>query len=294
MDGDLESIALLGTQLCEALITSNNGAALASGLGGFASLQSTAHPFRLSDQRMTFRFNPAVSVHILNTTGRAGPNTGLAVSDPKGILSLRVETNGGYDTRVICALDGMASPKTLKNPAPNVAPNGLSDNVIPLAAIRSARSTWLQGDSGSHLNDLCADRGTMRSATLPHVGRHKAWRVINEVLPSFLTYLLHHIIGFAPLVAGCGFVFGSVLKQGTAQKMESVYWITNGPQNFAVDMEQVECAWITKCGPALHLELYDLAGHAIAALVPDRNEDLKRWNTLLASLPEMRAGLHTP
>lgn len=292
LDSDLESLALLGTQWSDALITSNNGAALASGLGGFSSLQSTAHPFRLSDRRLTFRFNPATSVHVLNTTGRAGPRSGLAVADTTGSLSLRVETNGGYDTSVIGALqDAVTSPETAHPLAVNTVADAPPDNVIPLNAIRSARNNWSQADIGSHLNDLCTDGGIMRSATLPHVGRHKAWRVVNEVLPSFLSYLLQKKIGFAPLVVGCGYVFGNVFKTGAPQKLDNVYWIANGAQNFALDMEQLGSVWITKCGPASHLELYDRAGRAIAALVPDRNLDWKHWNTLLASLPEVRQGL---
>lgn len=289
VDGDLESVALLGTQLSEALITSNNGAALTSDLGGLAALQTTAHPFRLSDRRMTFRFDPAASVHVLNTSGRAGTKTNLAVSDTAGTVALKVETNGGYDTRVICVLDAIAPPT--ENPQRRVDARSSDDfapNIIQLTAIRSARRTWLQNDSGAHLNDLCTDGGVLRSATLPHVGKNKAWRIIAKVLPSFLTYLLQHKIGFAPLVTGSGFILGSVFKNGSPQQLDRMYWIANGPQNFALDITQVAAAWVTVCGPALHVELYDEDRRSIVTLVPDRNVNLKHWNNLLASLPEVR------
>ncbi|MCH2096131.1 MAG: hypothetical protein MK160_13595 [Rhodobacteraceae bacterium] len=289
LDGNLESIALLGTQLSEALISAHNGAAFASGLGGFASLQSTAHPFRLSSRRMTFQFHPLASVHVLNTAGRAGPKTGLAVSDMRGNLSLRLDTNGGYDTNVIRAMDCIPEPP--ENPRGfeyHSVPDELPLNVIPLNAVRSARHRWSQDSSASHLDAFCQDGGLSRAVTLPYIGQHKAWRVITEVLPSFLTYLLRHNIGFAPLVATRGFLFGNVLKKGTAHKVDSVFWIANGPQTFALLLDQVAAAWITICGPTMHLELYGMDGRAISALVPDRNEDWKRWNTLLASLPQVR------
>lgn len=287
LDGDLEVLALIGTQLDDALITTNNGAALLSGMGGLAPFQSSAAPFRMSSRRVTLRVRGNTAAHLVRTAGRAGDDAVVNLLEPDGAVSLRIEANSPYDRRILCSLEPGRKPVGPRNP---IAPQ---PNIVSLCAVRAARNTWAEADIGLHLNDLLGDGGARRCATLPHIGRNRVWPVQKQVILSFLTFLANKGISHARLVPGYGFLQGDVFRQGATQLIDQVLLVSGAKQNFALDLSQVHSAWVVRTEHAAQLELYSSTQQAIAILAPDPAGPLRYWNDLLASLPMAHGDLFT-
>lgn len=286
VEGDLETVALLGINLDNALITTNNNVALLSGMGGLAAYQDCTKPFRISQRRITLRFNASARVNLALTTGQAGANTVLNTLDPDGKVSLRIEVNDAHDKRVLCSLK-----RCSKTPAPP-QPERHPEDVISLGAVRSARDQWATSDSGVHLNDICIDQGRVRRRTLRHVGRHRAWRVDGNVIASFIEFLFDRGLHYVRFVPGDGFVQGDVCRGGTLQLLDRILLATSPSGRFALDMGHVRDCWVTRFGRVSHLELYSDDNRIAAVLAPDPQSDINHWNEMLASLPPPFAPIH--
>lgn len=286
LEGDLETLALLGTQLGDALITTRNGAALITGKGGYAPYQPTSAPLRLSRSRVNLRIAPDARIQLYCAREKAGVSS-LIVATSAGEILHRIVTRGGFDELVVSALDTCQNPSLSQTETPS----SQAANIISLAAIRSARATWQQCDTGEHLNDMMADRGVSRAQSLPHVGQRNAWQVVVETMPSFMTYLIDKRIGHARLVPGTGLIQGDLVRGGTASLAGAILLIESGVQRFALDLDQIAAAWVTRLGVLSQLELYDEMGQAIAVIAADPMSNFTEWNTLLASLPTVSFGL---
>lgn len=283
--GDLETLALVGTQLSDALITTNNGAALITARGGYAAYQPTSAPLRLSSNRINLRVAPNSPVQLCRT-GENGDRPSLIVSAADGVISHRVVTNGSYDRHVIAALD--AAPESqISERADTAKPNG----AISLAAVRSARERWDTNDSGRHLNDVIQDRGVTRLRTLPHVGRNRAWPVVAATIASFVTFLVDKQIGHGRFVPAAGLMQGDIARRGAATMADNILLVRGDDRHFALDVSQIGAAWITRFGRLSQLEIYGKSGAAVAVLAADPMSNFGDWNRLLASLPPIcRAG----
>ncbi len=279
LDGGLETLALIGTQLDNALISTNNGAALLTGMGGLAPYQNVNMPFRISQKRITLRIRSEAPVHLISTNGQKKCNDLLVVADASGELFLKIETNGGYDVQAI----GISANEQAA--AHLACSQSLPEGVISLNAVRAARDAWSQSDAGKHLNDFCIDAGCIRLSTLPHIGKNWAWPVMRKVLLSFLSYLVNNQVRHARLVPGCGFLQGSLFQNGTVRIIDQIFLVSNELNNFALDLSQVTSCWVTRFSTVSHLELYSDADRAVAILAPDPNSDIRCWNNLLESLP---------
>ncbi|MCH2069344.1 MAG: hypothetical protein MK208_19060 [Shimia sp.] len=282
VEGGLDTVGLIGAQLSDALISTNNGAALLSSMGGLSRLQDITRPFHISRSRVTLRVNPTTQVQLARTAGRAGPDTVLLVTDPQDHVSLRIEANGGYDALVLPALDQDAQSDL------TAAPTVEHTNIVSLAAVRQAKDRWARSDSGMHFNDILKDGGSTRLATLPHVGDGRAWQIQEQVIVSFLTYLIGRRISFSSLVAGCGFLQGVIFQDGDIRLLDKILLVNCDRRHFAVDLSKVASCWVSRFGAVSHLEFYAADGKAIAVLAPDPHNDLGHWNDLLASLPRHR------
>jgi putative heme degradation protein len=279
LDMDLEALALLGTQLADALILTNNGSALLSEKGGYAAYQTSSMPHRVSSCRINMRICPTAPVNLVRTQGIGG-RLALFVVDGSGQISHRIETDGGYDGAVLATVD----EGRLKGGAP--ANNAvLANGIVSLNAVRSARLYWDCRDTGHHLNDILHDGGRIRRSTLPHVGKYKAWPVLTAVLPSFITYLRENEIGHVQLVPGAGFIQSSMAWAGKVELLDQILLVRNEQRSFAIDLSNIESMWATRIGPVSQLEIYSHAGDAIAILAADPNGNYGQWNTLLGSLP---------
>ncbi|MEM6634559.1 MAG: hypothetical protein AAF667_01590 [Pseudomonadota bacterium] len=283
--GDLETLALLGTQLSDALITTNNGAALITGRGGYAAYQPTSAPLRLSSNRVNLRVAPNTAVQ-LSRTGGSGERPSVIVSATDGVISHRVVANGTYDRHVIGALDAAPKNETSKS-----ADTAMPDGTISLAAVRSARERWDTSDSGRHLNDIIEDRGVTRLRTLPHVGKNRAWPVVDATITSFVTYLADKQIGHGRFVPAAGLMQGDIARRGAASMAGNILLVNGGDRHFALDVSQIGAAWVTCFGRLSQLEIYGKSGAAVAVLAADPMSNFGDWNRLLASLPPIcRAG----
>lgn len=283
LKADLETLALVGTQLAEALISTRNSAALISGRGGFAPYQDSARRFHASQNRVTFRVHPTTPVHMTMSAGRAGPEAVVSVSNAQGDIGMRIEAGDGYDACVLGALD--RGEKRALDPSSEESFGG---NVISLGAVRSVKTHWSNSDAGQHLNEILDTTGRARASVLPYVGKGCAWRVQPQVLSSFVTFVTDRAIRHTRLVPGCGFVQGDVFKSGQVQLQDDILLVSGSGAHFALDLAQIATAWVTRFGGVSHLELFDHNDCAVAVLAPDPNSDVRVWNDLLASLPMAR------
>ncbi|MEM9319765.1 MAG: hypothetical protein AAGA70_12280 [Pseudomonadota bacterium] len=279
VEGNLATVALLGTNLDNALITTNNSVALLSGMGGLAAYQDCSKPFRISQRRITLRIDASAQVDLALCAGQAGANTVLNTLDREGNVSHRIEANDDYDKRVLRSLR-----RCTKEPAPP-QPERHTENLISLSAVRNARDRWVTSDSGRHLNDLCIARGRDRLRTLRHVGRSRAWRVDGNVVTSFIECLCERDMQHMRLVPGNGFVLGDLFRGGTLQQLDRILLSTSPSSRFALDIGQVRDCWATRFRTVSHLELYSDDNRVAAVLAPDPHSDIKHWNEMLACLP---------
>lgn len=284
VDADLETLALLGTQLAGSVITTSNPAALISGKGGYAPYQSTSTPFRLSRNRINIRVAPQAAVDLY--CSRDVPDrTNLIVADKAGNIVHRVTVRDGIDAHVIEALETIPDEDVSMPGA--VTRHAASRNVVSLSAVRAARDNWDCGDTGQHLNDVMIDCGLSRAQILPYVGRCRAWPVVTQTVASFVIYLCDKSIRHARLIPGTGLIQSDLSRGGKVSQVGSILRVQNAHQNLALDLEQVRAVWVTRFGAMSQLELYNADGRAIAILAADPASDISEWNTLLASLPSM-------
>lgn len=282
--GDLETLALLGTQLSDAVISTNNGAALISGQGGYGAFQCSTSPFSILPKRITLRVAGYTDLRLFTTPDHAD-RLSLIATAPDGEILHRVTVQDAYDQRVLMALephDGGSLPQfhTTK----------LASNVVSLPAIHAARKSWAQSNTAQHLNDLLGGGGVTRAQTLPHLGSNRAFEVICQTLPSFLSHLATKGIAHARLVPAGGMIQGD-LVHGSHISLAGRILVARGPrQHFALDLDQVASAWVTRFDKRSQLELYDHQNRAIAVIAPGDANQLGSWNTLLASLPPRRSG----
>lgn len=280
VEGGLETLALLGTQLDRALVTTNNGRSLLSGVGGFAAYQDNSSPFRISRRRLTFRVDAQAQVQLARTKGRAGTDSALTVADATGALTLRIETDGGYDGAVLAGLSCTARRHFVAS-----AQSRVGENVVELSTVRAARANWADSDLGQHLNDFLQDKGHARRSALPYLGRARARRVRVEILPSFLSYLAEHSISHVRLVPGAGYLQGDIFQAGTPRRLDQILLLEGGQQSFALDLSQIGSLWVTYIHRAAQLEIYDKRDQIMGVLAQDPHADPARWSSLLEAFP---------
>lgn len=285
LHGDLDALALIGTQLNSSVISTNNGVALLSQTGGYGPMTTTAMPHRLSRKRVNLRIEPYRSVHLaLSGMGGNGRQT-LVVADTAGVIFHRIEVADTFDQAVIRSLDVLGTdsggPKDAEH---KVAP----DNIVSLTAVRCARIKWDDSDTGQHLNDILIDSGKTRLKTLPHIGRNKAWRILPDVLQYFISHLHKSSVDYALNVAGTGLIQSMIATGGTPHMLDDILMVQNEMNSFALDLAQVGSVWITFVAGSHQIEIYSRDGRAVAVLGADPAGDIRHWDTLLCSLPNVR------
>ena len=282
LHGDLETLALIGTQINSGIISTNNGVALLSQMGGYASMTTTAMPHRLSLKRINLRVAPHHTVHLARSEVSDSGRQTLVVADDVGEIYHRIEVAEPYDKAVIAALDADSRES---RPTQQLAPRMPPINIVSLSAVLCARATWEGYDTGRHLNDILVDGGKTRSKTLPHIGKNKAWPVLVKALKHFITHLHTSSISYAQNVLGKGLIQSIIAKGGTPRLLDKILIIQNEHHSFALDLMQVDSVWVTTIGLFYQLEIYAADGRTIAVLGADPKGDLRQWNALLCSLP---------
>ena len=282
LHGDLETLALIGTQINSGIISTNNGAALISQMGGYAPMTTTAMPHRLSRKRVNLRVAPHRNVYL----GRSGVSDSglltLVVADDIGLIYHRIEVAETYDQAVITALDAAARES---GPTQQISPTMPPDNIVSLSSVRCARAIWDSYDTGQHLNDILADGGKTRRKALPYISKNKAWPVLVKVLKNFITHLHNSLISYAQNVSANGLIQSMIAKGGTLRLLDKILMIQNEHHSFALDLVQVDSVWVTAIGPFHQLEIYAADGRAIAVFGADPKGCIRHWNALLCSLP---------
>ncbi|MEM9584063.1 MAG: hypothetical protein AAGA08_13205 [Pseudomonadota bacterium] len=281
---DFEELALVGTQFEDALITTQNDAALIAGRGGYGALQRMDMPLRLSrsSNRVDMRFNADHRMQMLRAETDADEPSSIIICDPLGQVRHRIQYMTAYDCRIAQCLS--AQP----NVNPQVERDDEADNVISLAAIRAARENWRKHDIGAHLNDFLLDGGRGRGCVLPHVSASMAWKILPDVLTSFFTYLSNRKISHARVVCSGGVAQADVSPIDTVDALGSVILGRREQNSFSVDMSRIGTAWVTVHAQTWLLELFDHDGMGAAVLAADPMENTKVWNELLCSLPRPR------
>lgn len=279
---DIEVLALLGTQLEDALITTRNGGALLSGRGGYGPLQTSDMPLRLSRRRVTLRVSPQPGLSLLRYEGDLATDLpgALAVVDGQGNVCHRVQYVSPYDTRVAQSLD--PEPVAVW---PERAGAGDRGNVISLAAVRQAREAWPDADTGAHLNDLLEDGGVRRQQCLPHVGREKAWRISTDIIESFFYFLNKRRTNFARMVPASGMVQADIGQVGDMRRIGNLLVLTTEKSTFSLDCNEIGSVWVVATSRHWLLEIYGRDHKAIAVLAADPMGDAGLWRNLLAALP---------
>ncbi|MCV6584207.1 MAG: hypothetical protein OIF47_01595 [Marinibacterium sp.] len=281
---DLETLALIGTQFENALITTRNAGALIAGRGGYAALQRSDAPLRLTraPRRVDLRFCPATPIRLARYADGNGGD-GIAAFDHSGRVQHRVQLGAPADRQVLCSLGQGAVASSA--PAASDTPNH-GQNVIPLAAIRRARDIWNTADLGAHLNDLLRSCGRERRACLPHVGVNRAWQILPDVLPSFLTYASDRGIGMARFVPAAGLMQADVGPLETITLVGQLVTARAGAGTFSIDLSAIDSAWVAAIGRFWQIELYDAQGDCLAVLGYDPSQNAGHWSDLLCSLPK--------
>ncbi|MCT4607821.1 MAG: hypothetical protein N4A70_01290 [Pelagimonas sp.] len=281
---DMETLALMGTQFDDVLITTRNSGALVSGGGGYAPLQTTHMPLRLSQRRVSVRVSPLPELRLIHCQGN--PETrqpsALAAVDPHGQIHHRVQYVSDFDTSVAQSLPPVPAVALPAQPVRQTP-----ENVISLPAVKQARDSWATLDAGQHLNDLIADRGTRRAQTLPYVGRENAWAVLPQVLQSFLGHLDNRRFSFARFVPAKGLLQADVGAFEQARWFGAVFLGSSRRGSFSLDLHQVHSLWVTASPQHWQLEIYDAQDQALAVLAADPLGNTSLWRDFLISLPRL-------
>lgn len=280
--GGMDILGLLGTQFEDAEITTDNGAAMLSGRGGYARYQTTADPLGISQRRVTMRVSPCAPVQIARDVDQTSGLGCLVVANMDGNICHKISASTCYDNQLIHAL--AASDETgVKKPAFPALPSG----VVCLTTLRSMQKTWEHWDAGLHLNNLMRDRGRSRHSVLPHVGQLRARSVVPQALPSFLSFLGNRKFSYARMVPTQGFIQADIAQKEQIRQSDQILISEGETSQLAVDLSQVAALWVTRIRRQLQLELYAKSGHCIAILAADPMRNLSDWNTLLEALPSV-------
>lgn len=278
---DIETLALLGTQFEDALFTTRNKGAVISGRGGYAGLQPHDRSFSVSARRVNLRFTNSAPLQLARCSGASDdtPDALMAV-DHTGTIQHRVQLKTDYDQRVAHSLE-IGAEVALASPA-SVAS---SENVVPLAAIRSAREKWDRAVSADHLNDFLESRGQLRLRCLPHLGRGRAWRVESRLLPGFLNLLYQGRRNFTRIVCATGLmqVQAGPIEQFSQQ--DGVLFCQNRTGIFALDMREIGSVWATASPLHWQLEIYDHADQGVAIMAAAPTSCGQDWRNLLMAMP---------
>lgn len=279
---DLESLALIGTQFENALVTTRNNSALISDTGGYGPLQTNDMPFRLNRRRITLRINRNASLNVARSAEDSARDlhASLVATDSTGSVFHRVQYTSAYDTCIANALD--ADTYFVPPAAPHIP---LADNIVPLAAIRQARESWDAADAGTHLNDLLIDGGLQRRRCLPHIGKDRCWRVVPDVVASFLCFLSDQKRSFTRMVPAPGLVQAHVGSATEVSMMGEMFIARFGQSMFSLNCADIAEAWVSASGRYWQLELFDAQHKVIAVLAADPMSETGSWNDFLASLP---------
>lgn len=280
----LETLVLMGTQFEDALFTTRNAGGLISGCGGYGPLQTTTMPFRISRRRVTLRLAAHAPIALLRSKAERAINLpgALLAVDCDGEIHHRVQYKSAYDQKVAASLE--PDPQVSLSQVPD---QPRAENIVPFSAIRHARAHWDRSDAGMHLNDVLKDGGCQRLQCLPHVGDSRAWRIVDNILPSFLCYLTDHKKSFARMVPGHSLIQAAVGLMDQIVETDGVIVAFSGLGVLSIDMKQVASAWVIASGQYWHLELYDETQKVIAILAADPSADGALWRDLLVSLPRL-------
>ncbi|MEM6741605.1 MAG: hypothetical protein AAF646_15965 [Pseudomonadota bacterium] len=280
---DFEALALAGTQFEDALITTQNAGALIAGRGGYGALQTTGTSLRLSqaERRMDVRFLPTSAINLARaTTPASAAPTSVMAMDDAGRVRHRIQVTSTMDLLVALSL-----PRRANCTAAPPLREGVDHNVVPLTAIRNARESWDQVDVAHHLNDFLFDGGVSRSRCLAHIGPNRAWRILPEIVPSFLDFLGRRRIGIARFVLGHGLMQSDVGILSDVRESDRVVVAREKQKSFALDLKEVASVWVTVCRQQWHLEFYDPQRAGVAVICADPSGNLATWRDLLCSLP---------
>ncbi len=279
---DFESLALIGTQFENALVTTRNNSALISDTGGYGPLQTNDMPFRLNRRRITLRINRSVNLNLARSAEDRTQNlhASLIASNSQGAVFHRVQYASTYDMRIANALgpDEHWRPQTAV-----VAP--MADNIVPLGVIRQACENWDTADAGTHLNDLLIDGGRQRRKCLPYIGKDRCWQVIPDVVASFLCFLSDQKRSFTRMVPAPGLVQAHVGSATDVSMIGEMFIGRFGQSTFSLNCADIAEAWVSACNRYWQLELFDVHKKAIAVLAADPMSETGSWNDFLASLP---------
>lgn len=279
LDCGLEGLALMGTALSDAVVTTRNDAVFLSAAGGYGCFQTTALPYRLSSRRINIRIAPEIDTQIARGTMKENGRQMIVVANRSGRISHRIESRNPLDQLVFQSVEA----GTNTHAPPKQAPP--PQRVVCLSAVRNARAHWHTLDIGQHLNTIMGDGRHTRRSALPHIGHNKAFPVLLQVLVSFLSYLANAGVRYAQIVPAHGLIQSALVKHCGVQQLGKLVCVRSHRQTLVIDMDRIESAWVVRIGGASQLELYDHTGVCVALFTADPNSEVARWNELLASLP---------
>jgi putative heme degradation protein len=280
----METLALLGTQFDDVLITTRNTGALVSGRGGYAPIQTTSGPLRLSQRRVSVRIATNSELSLIHCQGdrEARFPSALAAVDRLGRVQHRVQYVSDFDACVAESLEPCEGYSLPQTPSFREV-----ENVISLPALRRAREGWDEADAGQHLNDLMVEMGKPRHKMLPYIGKQKAWRVLPQVLQSFFNYLDGRRYSFTRFVPASAVLQADVGAFERVNWFGSVFFSATQRGTFSLDLDRVEHVWLTASPRHWQLEIYDADERALAVLAPDPNAASSQWKDFLLSLPRL-------
>lgn len=278
---DIETLALLGTQLEDALITTRNSAAVISAKGGHGRLQTADSAFSIRARRANLRYSASAPLQL----ARSAPEPlldlpgSLVAVDHAGEVQHRVQVTSEYDCQVAAALDAGAA---MAFPPPAARPAG---NVVSLAAVRQARDRWDRGSAEHHLNDFLHDRGRARLRTLHHLGGSRAWQVQPRALPEFIGYLQARRRAFTRIVCATGLMQAQAGEISRIALQDEVMFCEAADTSFALDLKQVGAIWVAAALLHWQLEIYDTSGAAVAVLAAVPMSCGRDWRDWLLAMP---------
>jgi putative heme degradation protein len=280
---DVETLALLGTQFEDALITTRNQVAIISGRGGYAGLQPANRSYNVNARRVNLRYldTAPVSLARCNRNPRLDQPGALLAVDRNGEVQHRVQFVTDYDVRVAESLD-VTETEIPEQAEPLLAEH---DNVVPFNAIRSARQSWDKSVAADHLNDFLTDRGCARLKCLRHIGRQKAWRVDNGAFCGFLEQLHHARRDFTRIVCATGLMQAQAGRIERIGRQGSILTCTSSISTFAIDTAEIGSIWVAASRLHWQLEIYDRKDRAVAILTAPPLSCGQDWRNLLLAMP---------
>lgn len=290
----LAPAAMVLPDLFAPLATTTGRGATLIGRGPYAPFQAAGAPFSCAPGAVTIRLAVPEALSRLGTRvavagddADTGRPAALHVFDDDGTLMHRADMTEPDDMLILAAA---AAP--LARPAMHETGAVAADNVVALAAHRTARRGWHERSVADHLDDILADGRGRPCRRIDRLAGAPAFRAQTRLLPDALAYLERQRVPFTRIVPAdllCQAGAGPLDRVGLAG---GVLVLQSGDETMLLTPAAATTCYAVTYGTGTAerraLELFTAEGRPSAVLLGgDGTEaaDPPGWTALIRSLP---------